>query len=215
MQQGPGPMQQGQGQMPSEPVLVDIGPSGKAYGRGVAVRLAILAPLILLNFYNAGRNGISSGVWWVIIGIGALVAVIAVLRMVKRVQLTPSWIIIRRVAGAPKVLPRPQLAYGIVAQYYQQFGNAAAPLLVLVDGNGKRLLQLSGQMFAGADMFALAQGIGLQQFDVITAPTSAKLIDQRHPKVLSVLERRPWAVAVAVVAVIIVLVIVVVLATQG
>jgi hypothetical protein len=195
--------------------LVDIGPSGRAYGRGVAVRLAILAPLILLNFYNAGRSGISRGVWWAIIGIGAVIAVIAVLRMVKRVQLTPWAVVIKRVGGAPTVVRHRQFGYGILAQYYQQFGNAAAPLLILVDGNGKKFLQLSGKLFAGSEMYALAQAIGLQRFDVINGPTSAQQIDQRHPKVLSVLERRPWAVAFAVVAVIVVLVIDVVVAAEG
>ncbi|WP_029136984.1 hypothetical protein [Nakamurella lactea] len=196
------------GGAPGDGVLVDIGPSGKAYGRGVAARLAILAPLILVNLYNASNSSVSPGMWWAIIGVAAVIAVGAVLRMIKRVQLTATSVVVTRVLGGPRSIPRQQLAYGILVQYYQQFGNAAGPLLILVDGNRKKLLYLSGQLFAGADMYTLARGIGLQNFDVITEPTTPKLLAQRHPGVLSFMERRPWAFAWIVVAVIIVVVIV-------
>lgn len=195
-----------------EPVLLEFGPSGQAYGKGVAVRLAILAPLIAVNFYSAARSDINPGIWWGIIAVAAVIAVGAVLQMVKKVQLTGTSVVVTRILGGPKAIPGQRVAYGILAQAYQQFGAVAAPLLILVDGNRKKLLYLSGQLFAGSDMYALAQAMGLQNFDVITEPVSPKMIDQRHPRVLSFMERRPWAFACIAVGVIIVVVTAVLLA---
>jgi hypothetical protein len=199
------------GQKP-EPVLVDFGP--KAFRRGVAVRLAVLVPLALVNLYETDRSDVSPVIWWSIIAVAAVIALLAVARMVRRVQLTASSIVISRVVGARKTVPRRRIASGVLVRHYQQYGNAAAPLLILLDDANKKLLYLSGQVYAGSDLLTLARTIGLKTFDVIADPTTPKEVGERHPGVLSFVERRPWAFAWIVVGVIMV-VVTVALRTSG
>lgn len=203
------------GQAGADPVLVEIRANGGTYGRGVATRGAVMLPLIFIGFYRGGQSDLPAGVRWGIVGAGVVIGLIAIAMMTVRVQLTWSSVKAKRLIGVEKVIPRQQMSYGILVQQYQQFANMAAPLLVLVDANRRKLMYLSGQLFSAPDMYSLAQAIGIQFFDVIRQPVNAKMIDRRHPKVLSVWERRPFLIAFGVVIVIIVLVVVVVVGTDS
>ncbi len=192
---------------------MEIRANGGTYGRGVATRGAVMVPLIFIGFYRGGQSDLPAGVRWGIVAAGVLIGMVAIALMTIRVQLTWSSVKVKRLIGIEKVIPRQQMSYGILVQQYQQFANMAAPLLVLVDANRRKLMYLSGQLFSAPDMYSLAQAIGIQYFDVIRQPVNAKMIDQRHPKVLSAWERRPFLIAFALVIVIIVLVVVVAVGT--
>lgn len=188
-------------------MLLEIRPSSQTYGRGLAVRAVAMVPLIAIGLFSGNGSSVSPVVRWVIVGAGVLIGLLAIGMMITRVQLTPETIRVRRLIGTEKEIPRRQVAQGILIQQYEQFANMVAPLLILLDSSRRKLLYLSGQVYAAGDLNALAQGIGIAGFDVMAAPVTPKLVDQRHPKVLSVWERRPFLTAFTVVGVVVVLVI--------
>ena len=116
----------------------------------------------------------------------------------SRIRLTWHSVIVSRAVGATRTIPREQIGYGVLVRRYRQFGNAEAPMLVLVDAERKRLLQLSGQYFDRDALTALAEQIGIRFFDVMTEPTTPADFDARHPGVLRFIERRPTVIVVVV-----------------
>ncbi len=203
----------GPGRSPhSDPLLVEIRPSSATYGRGVATRAIVLLPIIFIGLYNPNGSSLAPGVRWSIVGVGLVIAVVAIAVMVTRVQLTWTSIRIKRLIGSEKVIPRQQMSYGILVQQYVTYGNMTAPLLMLIGAGGHKFLHLSGQVFSAADLSSFAQHIGIQFFDVMPDPVTPKMIGERHPKVLSVFERRPFLIAWLLVLVVVVVVVVVAMA---
>lgn len=203
----PGVHQPGAHQPGDRRVLLEIRPSSQTYGRGLATRALAMVPLIAIGLFSGNGSSVSPVVRWVIVSAGVLIGVVAIGMMITRVQLTLGSIRVRRLIGTEKEIPRGKVGYGILIQQYEQFANMVAPLLILVDSSRRKLLQLSGQVYAAGDLNALAQAVGIANFDVIAAPVTPKLVDQRHPKVLSIWERRPFLIAFLVVGAVVVLVI--------
>lgn len=186
---------------------MDIRPSSQTYGRGIAIRATAMVPLVAVGLVNGNGSSVSPAVRWFIVGAGVVIGLAAIAMMITRVQLTPSSIKVRRLIGTEKEIPRAQVAYGILVKQYEQYGNMLAPLLILLDGSRRKLLYLSGQVYSAGDIDALAERIGIGHIDVMTTPVTAKLIDQRHPDVLALWERRPFLIAFVVVGAVFVLMI--------
>lgn len=195
----------------AEQILIDIRSSSGAYRRGLAIGPVALVPLIPVIVFNANANANGSGVaratGWSIVGLGVVIGLVAIGRMVTRVQLTPSSIRVRRLIGTEKEIARQQVACGILVQQYEQYPDLLAPLLILLDGSRRKLLHLSGHVYGAADINGFAERMGIGHFDVMAGPVTATLIDQRHPEVLSIWERRPFMIAFAVTGAVFVVVI--------
>lgn len=182
-----------------DPVLLDLRPDRATYLRGLGTRALLVVPLIAALVLSSSRfGGLPFVVYGATIGAAVVIVVTSVLLATSRIRLTWHSVIIGRAVGTPRTIPREQIGYGVLVQRYRQFGNAEAPMLVLVDADRRRLVQLSGQYFDAAALTALAQQIGLRFFDVMAEPTTPADFDARHPGVLRFVERRPTVIVVVV-----------------
>jgi hypothetical protein len=123
-----------------------------------------------------------------------LLAAVTIMLQTSRVVLTLTAVEKHRLLLPPKRIQRTAVARGILVPQYVSSLNRLAPLMVLVDGQGRSLLKLTGQIFESGALFTLAERIGLSNFDVIDGPTGPKDVARRYPKVISVFERRPMLV---------------------
>lgn len=190
-----------------------ITPDGRAFRRGLAVRAAVMVPLIAVGVLGSRRGSVPAGVTWSIVGLGAVIAVVAIAMTITRVQVTATDLRVRRLIGAERVVPLGAVAGSVLARQYEQFGNAVAPLLTVLGQGRRRLLRLSGQVYAPDALAALSSVLG--NATVIAEPVTPKLLEQRHPGLVPGYERKPFLVAGIVVAVVVVVGVVVGVSAQS
>ena len=173
-------------------VVYEMRPDSTTLWRGVGARVFILLPLIALGVANSVRR---DGVGWsVVLYVGLVVVLLAglmIMLQTSRVVLTLTTVEKHRLLLPPKRIQRADVAHGVLVPQYVSSLNRAAPLLVLINANGRSLLKLTGQVFEPGALFTLAERIGLDHFDVLSGPTGPKDVARRYPKVISIFERRP------------------------
>lgn len=190
-----------------------IAPSSQAFGKGLAYRAAIFLPLIVVGFLGNRNSDLPAGAVWGIIGLGVLIGALAIALMVTRVSIVGPDVVIKRLIGTIKRVPLQAITKTVLAVQYEQFGNTIAPTFAAVAQGRRPFLRLSGQVYDLQALTALTRALG--RADVIQAPVTPKMLEQRHPGLLSFYERRPWAFAWIVVALIIVMCVVIGVAAQG
>lgn len=192
-----------------ERMLFEIRPDAATFGRGVGVRALIFLPLIAVGIYrSAGRNGIG----WSVLLYGGLVTALVVGALImlqtSSVVLTTTTVEKHRRWLPAKVVPRASVASGVLVAQYASAFNRTAPLLVLLGGNGKPLLRLTGQVFAESDLFTFAERFGYGFFDVLEGVAGPEVVAARHRALLPLVERRPGLIIVAGTALLLVAVVV-------
>ena len=207
----PAPLDRQLRSTPGDPsgVLLELRPDSATFWRGVGFRALILLPIIALGIYNAVRdNGIGgAAVLYVTIAAVMLIGVTIMLQT-SRVVLTVTTVEKHRLLLHPKVVQRRDIALGVLVPQYTSAFNRTAPLLVLVGGKGRALLRLTGQVFDAGALFALAERMGLGNFDVISGLVGPKVVARRHKRILTLPERRPLLVVLVGTVVLLVLLVV-------
>lgn len=187
----------------------EMRPDATTFWRGVGARALILLPLVALGIFNAVRR---DGVGWaVVLYVGlAVVLLIGVLIMLQTtsILLTDSTIQKRRLLLPPKVIARSRITHGVLVPQYSGSFDRTAPLLILVSAKGWALLRVTGQIFDAGAVFALAERIGLQHFDVISGVVGPKAVAARHRRALPLFERRPALVVILGIVVLLVLIVI-------
>lgn len=190
-------------------VVYEMRPDSKSFWRGVGTRALILLPLIAWGVSNAVRN---NGVGWaVVLYVGLVVVLLAgalIMFQTSRVVLTFTAVEKHRLLLPPRRFERSAIDHGVLAPQYASSLNRAAPLLVLINTSGRSLLKLTGQIFEPGALFTLAERIGMDHFDVMSGPVGPKDVARRHPKVVSLFERRPMLVVLLGTVILLVLIVV-------
>lgn len=180
-----------------------IKPSSQAFGKGLTYRAAIFLPLIVVGFLGQRDSALPGWAVWTVIGAGLVVALAAIAAMITRVSIAGPDIVIRRLVGTEKRIPIGAVTKTVLVQQYEQFGNSIAPTFAAVAGSSKPFLRLSGQVYDADDLLRLARALG--RADIITEAVTPKLLEQRHPGLVPLFERRPWTIAWIVVGLFVVI----------
>jgi len=181
--------------MPARSLPYEMRPDSTTFWRGVGSRALLLLPIVALGVFNVVKQG---GVGWamslyVVLAAVLLIGVLIILQT-SRIVVTETTVEKHRFLLGPKMIRRSKVVHGVLVPRYTAGFNRTAPLLVLVGRSGRALLRLTGQTFSSADLFGLAELLGLQNFDVIDAEVGPKQVAARHKKILPLMERRPVVV---------------------
>jgi hypothetical protein len=180
-----------------------IKPSSRAFGKGLAVRAAILLPLSATTGLGLQDSDLPRWAIWTVLGSGVLVGALAIATMVTMVCVDGSDVVVRRLIGAEKRVPMGTVTKVVLVQQYEQLGNSIAPTFAAVAGGAKPFVRLSGQVYDPADLMTLTRALGWA--DVITEPLTPHLLEKRHPGLVPLFERRPWTIAWIVIGVAVVM----------
>ncbi len=189
-------------QPPDSPHLT-IRPSRQAFGRGLAFRAAIFLPLVVVGCLGLQNTDLPGWAIWTVVGAGIVVGALAIATMVTRVSVDGTEVVVRRLIGFEKRVPVGTVTKTVLALQYEQFGSGVAPAFAVVAGGSKPFLRLSGQVYDAGDLMALSDALG--RAEVIVEPVTPALLEQRHPGLVPLFERRPWTIAWIVVGVAVVL----------
>lgn len=192
-------------QLPGVPHLT-IKPSSQAFGKGLAFRAAIFLPLVVVGFLGLQDNALPGWAIWTVVGAGIVVGVTAIATMVTQVSIIGPDVVIRRLIGTEKRVPVGAVTKTVLVQQYEQLGNSIAPTFAAVAGGTKPFLRLSGQVYDAEDLMRITRALG--RSDVISEAITPKLLEQRHPGLVPLFERRPWSIAWIVVGVVVVVAVV-------
>jgi hypothetical protein len=121
--------------------------------------------------------------------------------MITSVTVDASHVVARRLLGLQKRTPVGAVTKTVLVQQYEQLGNDIAPTFAAIAGGPKPFLRLSGQVYDAGDLIALTRAIG--RAEIIDEPLTPQLLEQRHPGVVPLYERRPWTIAWIVVGVVV------------
>ncbi|CAL4861030.1 hypothetical protein [Microbacterium sp. MM2322] len=188
-------------QPPGSPHLT-IKPSGQAFGKGLAYRAAIFFPLVIVAALGLQGTGLPSWAIWTVIGAGLLVGTLAIATMITSVTVDASYVVAGLLLGFEKRTPVEAVTKAVLVLQYEQLGNDIAPTFVAVAGGSKPFLRLSGQVYDAGDLMALTRALG--RAEIIDEPLTPQLLEQRHPGVVPLYERRPWMIAWIVIGVVVI-----------
>lgn len=183
-------------------VRLRITPDRSAFTRGLQVRAAMMLPLVAVGLVGPSAGDLPAAAVWSVVGAGVLVAVAAVALTISRVEVTATELRTRRVAGLSSSVPLSQVSGSVLAAQYEQYGTAIAPMMTVTGPDRRRVLRLSGQLFAGSDLAALGSVLG--NGAVVKEPVTPRMLEERFPGLVPVHERRPFLLATLVVLAIVV-----------
>ena len=187
----------------------ELRPDAQTFWRGVRFRALIFLPLFAVTIYRFLVRG-GTGLAFVLYVALAIVLVVAVRVMLNTssVVLTATTVEKHRKWLPPKIVQRSDITAGVLVPQYRSAYNRTAPLLVLAGATGRPLLRLTGQVFGHQDLFAFAERMGYQHFDIIEGVVGPKVVAQRHRKMIPLIERRPALLIVVGIVLLLVLVVV-------
>lgn len=188
-------------------VRLRITPDSKAFSRGMQVRAALMLPLIAVGLVGPSTSDVPPGAMVSIVGIGVVIAVVAIALTVSRVEVTATELRIRRVVGWSSSVPLSQVDGSVLVAGYEQYGNAIAPMMTVTGPDRRRVLRLSGQLYAVKDLAAL--GSILRNCTHVKDTLTPTMVEERFPGLVPFHERRPFLLATLVTLGIIVIVTVV------
>lgn len=174
--------------------------------KGVRNRLLIFGPTIVVGLLGAWDGRIPPVLLWSIIGAGVLIGVVAVAGMVVGVSVLPEGIELRRLIGIRALIRADRIDRVIFVREYATFGDALAPLVIVVGLSGRPLCRLSGHVFNTAQLAAFAAATGPYEALNDGAVSSIEF-GKRFRRLVPFWERRPLAWGFSATGVIIVVIV--------
>jgi hypothetical protein len=183
--------------MTSNQSTLEVAPSWSAYFRSAGKRDAVFVPLLVVIWFLARKpeSSLAERLMPLVVGLVCGIVLMTLMVLVPRLRVSADALRYRTMVGQVRSLSRSEVHAAVLATEYRPVGTqAASPLLILADTQGRRFVQLNGYFWSRQSMDAVVAALSPPLIRVADEPLTARTFEKRYPGLLPYFHRHPYGI---------------------